>query len=330
MILENPQYLWLLLGLLVLVPLFVLEYYRTRQALISLGGRWEDPTLQGTVFVKQGLSGFMFCLFYVSVVLGLCGISWGEHPVEEDRKGLDVVFSLDVSLSMLAQDMGNSSRLDRSREFIRSTMEDLPGSRTALVVFRGGSVLLMPLTEDIQALGNALPQAGPMVLTNPGTSIPAGLKDALEAFPKGGNRHRVVVLLTDGENLQDSWADTVPEIRQKGILLVVVGMGSAEGATIRLEGNRLVTDRNGAVVKSRKNAQVLADLASAAGGVYLDGLAPGIYARIVGEIQEFQSRHEREGFRLDPVRREPVFVALALVFLALYVVIRSVRWRGVW
>jgi len=330
MSLETPEYLWLLLLLPFIILLFVYEYFHTRKALISLGGRWEDNALQSAVFLKTTLSSFVFCLFYLSAILGLCGISWGEKPVEEDRKGLDIVFSVDVSLSMLAQDMGTYSRMERAREFVRSTSQDFPDSRLALVVFRGASMVMVPLTEDHRAIENALPYLGPSVMTNPGTSLLSGLKTARQAFTPGGNHHRIIVFVSDGENLGASWESESREIRRSGALLLVLGVGSRQGANIILNDGTLVKNSQGQVVLSKKNTEALQALADAAGGIYLDGNSAGIYARISQEMKAWQARNEREGFRLEPIRRDSVFLLLALFFLVAHVILKYTRWRKIW
>lgn len=330
MILENPAWLWLLLGIPVIITVFVLQYRHARNAVQVLGHQWDDPNFRGTVFAKTGITALLYCTFLIFTTLGLCGISWGEYPVEQDRKGLDVVYAVDVSLSMLARDMGDAARLEKARELVGSTAAELAGSRSAIVAFRGAATPLMPLTEDVTALDRTLPWLGPAVLTDPGTSLDAGLRCAVDAFVKGGNRHRVVIFLSDGENLQGDPSPAVRDMRKDGTFLVVVGMGDTAGSTVILDGGGPLRDPSGNVVSTRKDVPALDRLATIAGGVYLDGMSPGIYNRLVQTVRDFQLRHEQEGFRLEPVRRDAIFIALALLSLALMVVLRSFRWRNQW
>ena len=181
---QHPENLWLFAGLIPIVFLFVGEYLHTRRTLIALGGSWTGESAQSTVLFKWFLSSLFFFAFYCSTVLAISGFQWGEQPVEQDRKDTDIVFAIDVSRSMLANDV-EPSRLERAAELVHGLLQDMPSSRAALLVFKGKAQLIVPMTEDLVAIENALGYLGPEMTTLPGTNVESALNASLSAFPQG-------------------------------------------------------------------------------------------------------------------------------------------------
>lgn len=326
---QHPEALWLLAGLPPLILVFVGEYLHTRRTLTALGGTWLTDSAQSTVFFKWFLSTLFFAAFYFFAVMALAGFRWGEQPVEQDRKDTDIVFTVDVSRSMLASD-AYPTRLQRAAELVQGLLQDIPSSRAALVVFKGKAQVLVPMTEDLIAIENALRYLGPELTSVPGTDVEEALRTSLAAFPAGSNRHQLVVLLSDGEGLEGNPNDLAIEAKRQGVVVITIGLGKSEGSGVALGDGSVLQDANGVPVITRLDATSLKRIADQSGGTYLEASEAGIFNRLVDEVQGFQSRREHEGFRLVPVSRDAIFIALALLCLSLYLLSRSIRWRKVW
>ena len=199
----SPGTLWALLALLPIMLIQLRAYFKGRKDLAVLGRHWDRDAVQTLFLVKWFFLVLTFDLFVALSIFALSDITWGERPVEEDRDNLDVVVALDISRSMLADDV-EPSRLSQSLAVIRSASRQLPAARFGLIVFKGDAVLLLPLTEDLNALEAVLDGVSPQLVSTPGTDLERGLAKAMDAFPAGTNAHRAILLISDGESLSGS------------------------------------------------------------------------------------------------------------------------------
>lgn len=329
MSIESPQALLLLLLLIPVGLVFLAEIFHTRNALRQLGEHWSSEDAQSTVLFKWFLSVLCLSGFFLFSILALAGLHWGEQPVEQDRKDLDIIFVMDVSRSMLATDI-KPSRLERAVEVVAGTLRELPELRASIIAYRGRPVTLIPLTEDHSALENALRYISPELSTAGGTNPDQAVAQALAAFPASSNRHRMVLLLADGEGLGGRAAALASKARQEGIPFICVGIGSPGGALVQLPNGASLTDGSGNPVLTRLEETNLKNLAILSGGLYFNASEGGIFKKLVDGIKGMQQRSEQEGFYLVPVDHHELFITLALICLALYVVVRSLRWRKTW
>lgn len=329
MIIQYPDVLWLLLGVVPLIGLFVLQYFRGVRQLAALGKEWERRPAKTIYFAKWFGQILLFCAFYVFMVLSLAEFQWGDEPVEEDRRNLDLVFLVDVSRSMLAQDAGGS-RLDAAKEYILGLTQEFPGARFSLIAFKGEAIKLVPMTENTLALVNSLLYLTPSVTTSSGTSIEAGLRAASRAEPEGSDRHRIVILLSDGEALSGNLELAASEYLRLGISVLSVGFGTREGAAIPLEDQRLLRDpQSGEVVITRSDPSRLHRIAELTGGEYFEASDPGAFTALGNWLKNLVEVRATEGFRLVLIPRFQLFLGIALALLCGYVALRAVRIRGV-
>jgi Ca-activated chloride channel homolog len=323
----SPQ---LLYGLLVLIPVVTLQlrsFFLGRRDLMRLGSHLSPERLSSLFIVKWFLSAFSFDVFLIFAILASAGFAWGEEPVEEDRRGLDIAVVIDVSRSMLAQDLP-PSRLDQSVDTVRLVSRELPFARMAIVLFKGAATVLIPMTGDTAAIDTVLDGAGPGLVTAPGTNIAAGLQMGLERFPSASLSHRAIVLMTDGEALTGSVDEALTEIRSLGIPVFAVLVGTREGAVVPAPDGTALLDENGRPVISRADATVLVQIAGATGGEVITLSDVAAADRLVSLLDRFASVRESEGFRLVPRRRYRLFLAVALASLTVSLVVRFIRWRG--
>ncbi|MFT3869924.1 MAG: VWA domain-containing protein [Nibricoccus sp.] len=202
-------------------------------------------------------------------VVALARPQWGklEEAVYEESR--EIIIALDLSRSMRADDV-RPSRLDRSKLLITSLLEQLRGERVGLVVFSGTAFLQSPLSADYEILRDFLPGLNPAYLPQGGSNYTALLQTSLTAFGSSGSADRFLIVLSDGEATDDDWKSHVAELKEKGIRVIGLGVGTAAGAMIPDGSGGFVKDERGAVVLSKLENATLQQLATETNGRYAD------------------------------------------------------------
>ncbi len=329
MTVQYPGHLWLLLLLVPLLITYFFGYRRGRRSLRILGGVWREKQLANIYLVKRFFMGLFSLLFVASLVLAAAGVTWGRRPVKETRSGLDTALVVDLSRSMLAQDV-NPSRLDRAVLLMESLLQGLPGSRFALVGFKGEAETLVPLSEDTEAISRFTDYLGPATLSVPGTDLEAALEEAARALEPGDGRFKAVVLISDGEGLTGSPGKMARRMRQEGILFYSLGVGTGEGGRIPRGEGQWVRNERGNPVVSQLNPGLLQELAGGRGSSrYYSAGSPAAAGSLRARIDEDTGGARGEGLRYEKRTRFRFFLGLALLFFVLNLLVRGVRWKGI-
>lgn len=212
----------------------------------------------------------LICLAFVMGVLALMNL---RKPGGSDgivRKGIDVVFALDVSRSMLAEDV-QPNRLQRARQLISKLMDALPDSRVGLVLFAGKAYVQMPLSSDHGAAQMFVNEASPDAVPMKGTVISDALQESLNAFGERDAKYRAVVLISDGEDHDEAAIDLSKELSKRGLMVNTVGIGSPAGSFIpddSTSGNK-IDKETGIEIISKLNEQELKQIAANTRGIYV-------------------------------------------------------------
>jgi len=210
----------------------------------------------------------------VCLALALLGLAsalarprWGSATETVERRGVDLVFVLDTSLSMNAADVA-PSRFWLAQSLVRRLVAAMPGNRVALVAAEGEGEVMTPLTVDGAVIDLVLDGLAPGTLALPGTRLARAIERAVELFPPSGETHRVVVVLSDGEDHGGELERAAARVREAGATLFAVGVGSERGAPVPVPGEpgSFKRDRRGELVVSRLRPETLRRLAEAAGG----------------------------------------------------------------
>jgi Ca-activated chloride channel family protein len=209
------------------------------------------------------------CLGLALGVGALARPQWGrlEEPVFDQSR--EILLAIDLSRSMLTPDVA-PSRLARSKLLIQSLLEKLQGERVGLAVFSGTSFLQSPLSADYEILREFLPALGPDFLPEGGTNYRALIDTAIAAFGTSKAADRFLIILSDGEATDENWKERMPELKQKGIRVIGLGIGTPGGGMIPDGSGGFVKDERGAVVLSKLENSTLQELAQTTGGVYRD------------------------------------------------------------
>ena len=207
-------------------------------------------------------SGFIFLIFAAS------GPQIGTRVAPVERKGIDLVFALDVSESMNAQDV-KPSRLEKAKFEISQMINQLKGDRVGLIVFAGSSHLYLPLTSDYEAAQLFLDAIDTKMIPTQGTDLSTALRTAISAFNEESEKYKVMVLVTDGEDHEGAAVELVSKAYKLGIIAHVVGVGTLKGSLIPInDKSSYKRDKKGILITSKLNEAMLTELADAGGGIY--------------------------------------------------------------
>ena len=269
---HSPHLLWLLAPLVLLFS-WELARHTTRAVSnwpkiarawagafdVSLGTKHTTAETRPRIWLWFGLA---MCL------VALARPQWGVIEEQVFDQSREVLIAVDLSRSMLAQDV-KPSRLDRSKLLITSLLDGLKGERVGLVLFAGTAFLQSPLSADYEVLREFLPALNPEYLPEGGSNYKAMIETSMSAFGTS-TADRYLIILSDGESTEETWKSLTDSLKTKGIRVIGLGVGTAQGSFIPEAGGGLVKDERGAVVMSRLNSSTLQELAQVTGGAYTD------------------------------------------------------------
>ena len=313
----NSEYLYLLL----LIPLLVLFYAlvaRRRRHLLAKFGNLE--LLKGLMpDFSRGRLRLKFTLYllaFACVVLAAARPQFGSKLREEKAKGVEMMLVVDVSNSMLAEDF-EPNRLERTKYAIGKLFEGLQQERVGLVAFAGEPKVQLPITSDYRMAQAFAKRLSPTLVGEQGTAIGKALQLATLSFSSQSEQSRVIVLITDGENHEDDAIEAARVAKEQGIRIYTIGIGTPEGAPIKIDGE-FVKDENGEMVVSKLNEQMLEQIATSTEGAYVRATKQSI-----GLDEIVKSINDMEKSELSTIRYEEYneqyqyLLAVALVLLLL-------------
>ncbi len=271
----------------------------------------------------------LFALFFL--ISGIIDPKVGSKVETVKRKGIDLYIALDVSNSMLAQDI-KPDRLDRAKMAISNLIDKLNGDRIGLIVFAGRAYKLLPLTTDYSAAKLFLSSVSTKIVPVQGTAIGSAINLATRSFEKD-KHNKAIIVITDGGNHQGNPFLAAKMAAKKGIKVFTIGMGLPEGAPIPIydaQGNRtFLKDRQGKIVITRLNEQMLQEIANAGNGTYAraNNASVGL-TKILKSLNHIQKQELATRQFTDYDHHFQLFFAIALFFLVLelLVVERRPKW----
>jgi Ca-activated chloride channel family protein len=319
---EESSYLVLAALLLPTLGLFLFWAARRRQQLLGrLGEGSLVRRLTGTVNWRGRRWGIALFLTALGLVLfSLARPQWGEEVREVDREGLQIIVALDVSASMLAEDI-KPSRLDRAKLEIAELTERLNGDEIGLVLFSGASFLQVPLTSDYGTALNYLESAGPKVISRPGTVIGDAIRTSMQSFDEDLSSQKVLILMTDGEDRESDPLAAAGEAAEQGVLIYSIGFGTVDGEPVPElnDQNEVIgykTDENGQTVISKLDEATLQSIAEAGNGKYFHATPDGSELdALLAEISGLQRAQLESRLETRRIERYQIFLGLGLVAL---------------
>jgi len=312
------KFIWLLLLLMVLVPIAIRWQKKSLK-------RFGNLALLQTHSLNRKLRWLKIFLLMVSIMLLIISLARpqiGSNQQKVKRAGYNIIFALDTSKSMLAEDV-SPSRLARSKAEIIDFVSRLENDNIGLIAFAGSAYLQVPLTRDYSAIELFLEDIDINIIPDPGTAIDQAINVAVKAFSNTKQKTKILILITDGEDHHNQALKSAQLAGQKGIKIYVVGVGTVEGNTIplrRFDGvlQGYKKDRNGNIVVSKLNREVLQSIAKVSDGKYLElSNNTSSFAPIYKDIQSLASEDLKEQSLMQHGERFQLILIFALGLLLL-------------
>lgn len=268
---ESPEYIYLLLLVPVLIGYYFWSRYQRRQALKRFGDAHLLATLMPQVSkYRPGVKYWLMTGIFALSCLLLARPQFGAKLEKVKKHGVEVVIALDISNSMLAQDIA-PSRLMKAKRLISKIVENLHDDKVGLIVFAGEAYTQLPITSDFVSAKMFLETIDPSMIERQGTALGKAIQLAARSFTPQEGVSRAIVLITDGENHESGAEQAAKQAAELGIKLEILGIGSRDGAPIPMNDGSgdFRKDQDGKVVVTKLNEQMCQDLAKAGQGLYL-------------------------------------------------------------
>ncbi|MBA2328811.1 MAG: VWA domain-containing protein [Flavisolibacter sp.] len=267
---QYPLALWLLALIPIFIILYVLYIFWRRNIVKKIGDKGLVKELYNSFSSTKSFLKFLFLLIaFACGVVAIANPRVSEDGSSDVRSGIDIVFALDLSNSMLATD-AQPDRLTVAKNLIHTLIRQMPDNRFSIVGFAGKAYIQMPLSFDKNSADVILSAAHPTAIAAQGTSVNDALKKTELALSTSEDRYKTLILITDGETHDEDALITAGELREKGIMINTVGIGSVGGAAIidPSTGNPK-RDAGGTVIISKLNEPLLQQLAATTNGTYV-------------------------------------------------------------
>lgn len=312
---QHIEYLFLLL----LIPAIILLFVLLRRWKNKTSARIGDYHLVKALTAnfsrrKLQLKLLIILIAFAGLVIAAANPQSTSEVENINRKGIDVMIALDVSRSMLSEDV-KPSRLDRSRQLLNKLLDKLSGDRVGIVVFAGRAYMQMPLTADYAAAKLYINNAGPGSVPIQGTVIADALSLCNSGFNSKEKKYKTILLITDGEDHDKNAVATAQKLLESGVVINTIGVGTTSGSPItNSKLGESKRDMQGNIVISKLNEKELIDIADATGGVYqqlndVESVVDKITAQFAGmeqkSIQDYSTMNFRSFFQW--------FLVLALI-----------------
>ncbi|MBK6947151.1 MAG: VWA domain-containing protein [Haliscomenobacter sp.] len=327
---EEAGYLYFFVLLAVPVVLFVLSGIVRRRRLARFGAEdLAERLMPGRSIARTRIKLSLWLAGLTLLVGALANPQWGTKREAVKSKGIDLFLALDLSQSMLAEDLA-PNRLARGLRFSQDLVEAVKGNRIGLILFAGNAYLQIPLTADYAAVGLFLQSAHPSMLPDQGTAIGEALALAGRSFPRESKSNKAVVIISDGENHEEDALREARAIRSNGAVVFTVGVGTTEGSFIPFEadGQRdYKRDETGAPVRSALNESMLKELARAGDGAYYNlssGAEPVLEALRI-QLDRIEKREMEQRIFSEYESYFQLFLGIAFLFFILEMLIGSRR-----
>ena len=266
---EDPIYLWMLLIIPILVLMRFIVWRKRKRNLRKFG----DPSLLKEMMpdVSKYRPTIKFCLLFSVITILIFMIARpqvGSKISHEKREGIEVLIALDISNSMLAQDV-IPSRLEKSKLLIEDLVDHFTNDKVGLVVFAGDAFVQLPITNDYVSAKMFLQNISPSLITTQGTDLARAISLSQSCFTQREHIGRAIIVITDGEDHEGGALEAAREAYKKGINVFILGVGTSKGAPIPDGNGGYLKDNSGQTVLSALNEQMCQQVAKAGNGVYI-------------------------------------------------------------
>lgn len=321
---DKPNYIIFMLA--VFIVMFLL--YRLHKWRAEVRAMYADTNLQEAVFSQKSISwlnlkNIFLLLSLVFLVIALMGPLWGEEEQTLKREGIDIVFALDLSNSMNAEDIA-PSRLEKAKKFIIDYVETLGGDRVGLVIFAGEAYAVSPLTTDYMAINSFVASLDTNLLWNQGTNISAAIRTSLEVLGTAQDTSKAIILISDGEDHEEGIKDQIANAKKNRTEIFALGIGESVPVPIPMRTTDgfdagYKEDDNGSTVLTSFHGENLRNIAELSGGSYIkvESLESTI-KKLQNGINTLEKKSQQEVLTFNKKHQYQWFLGISILFFFIY------------
>jgi Ca-activated chloride channel homolog len=315
----NPDFLYSLLLLPVLILLYAVNEVRKKRALKRLG----DSKLVGSLVPELSRSRTLlkFILQLIAFSAGIIMLSrpqFGSRIEDVKKQGVEVIIALDVSNSMMAEDI-QPDRLTRAKQAISRLVDNLENDKIGLIVFAGDAYTQIPVTTDYVSAKMFLSTINPDMVPKQGTAIGAAISLGIKSFSPGEGRSKAIIIITDGENHENDPVSVAEEASKAGIVIHTIGIGSTEGVPVPVMTNgrkEYLKDQDGNTVITKLDEEILKKIAVSTNGNYVRASNSNIgLDEIFSQIKNMKKQELESTMYTEYNDQFQIFAAIALIAL---------------
>lgn len=323
---EDSIYFWLLILIPVLALIRLIGYRRRIQKLKKFG----DPELlkkqmADISIYRPSIKFWLLQSALALLILMLARPQMGTKISHEKRNGIETIIALDISNSMLAEDVV-PSRLAKSKLLVENLVDNFTNDKIGLVVFAGDAFVQLPITSDYVSAKMFLQNIEPSLITTQGTDIAQAIRLAMSSFTQQEKVGRAIILITDGEDHEGGALEAAEDARKKGINVFILGVGKTKGAPIPVNGGGYMKDESGQTVMTVLNEKMCREVAKAGKGTYIhvDNTSDA-QKQLNGELIKLQKGETNSVIYSEYDEQFQAFAILALLFLIVEICILESR-----
>ncbi|HET8884837.1 MAG TPA: VWA domain-containing protein [Salinimicrobium sp.] len=332
-ILEEQKYFWLLLGILPLLMVFLfLILWRKKTQKKFADSHLLNLLSPNRSFFKPVLKFIFICLAILCLIIALVNPKMGTKIETIKREGVDIVFAIDVSKSMLAEDIA-PNRLEKSKQLVTQIINNLASDRIGIIAYAGSAFPQLPITTDYAAAKMFLQALNTDMISSQGTAIGEAIDLATTFYNEKDKTNKILIILSDGEDHAGEIENLAEKAADEGINILTIGVGTPNGAVIPIKRNGIVQtykkDNKGETVITKLDESTLKEIAKAGNGVYIYG---GSTSEVIEEVTKILQNTEKQEFEskqfADFKDQFQWFLALALLllFLEIFFLERKTSW----
>lgn len=318
----NTELLYLFFLIPVLIVVFIIAWQIKKKALKKFGDLGVISQLMPEVSFNRPIAKFiLFAIAGFFLIIAIAQPQFGAKLEEVKRQGVEIMIALDVSNSMLAEDI-SPNRLEKAKLAISKMVEKLQNDKIGLIVFAGNAYMQVPITTDYSAAKMLLSGINTDIVPTQGTSISSAIELASKSFSPKADCGKAIIIITDGENHEPDAVNVAQQAAEKGIVVYTIGMGTPKGVPIpvkkRFGSKGYRKDKDGNIVVSKLDEKSLQEIASAANGAYIraNNTKIGLMA-LYKEISKLQKGEVESSVFSDYDDKFQYFIGFALFFLLL-------------
>lgn len=320
--LEETSYFYILL----IIPIMIIGFLFLKTWKKNIQKKYISENL--LQFLSPNISNFkprikllFLILFILFSTIALVNPKIGTELKTVKREGVDIVFALDVSKSMLAEDIA-PNRLEKAKRIVSEIINTLNNDRVGVIAYAATALPILPITDDYSTAKTFLQSLNTDMLSSQGTAIIQSINLAQKFYDDEDQTNRVLCILSDGEDHEVERQNLLELAEQSGITIITIGLGSVKGAPIPIKENNIVKsykkDENGDVVVTKLNTQLLNKIANSSSGIYIEGLNTELVVEEISKRLKEMDKKEFESKQFVAYKDQfQWFISFAILFLSL-------------